>query len=112
MHYQINKEDNFKLVTCIKGRVLDVIVDIRPNSPCYNQPFSLELSEDNCLALLIGKGYAHGFLTLSEESWMLYATSSVHCKTMDRGILWSSIAFKWPNDSPIISERDSLHPVI
>lgn len=112
MHFQINEAAHDKLVCCLKGRVLDVIVDIRPESPQFNKPVALELSEGDNVALLIGKGYAHGFLSIDEDSWMMYATNTVHNPSLDRGVLWSSINFDWPIDAPIISERDCSHPVI
>lgn len=112
MHFQVGEAAHDKLVTCIKGQVLDVVVDVRPESPHFNKPFAVEISDSSNTALLIGKGYAHGFLTLAEVSWMLYFTSKVHCPSLDHGVLWSSIAFDWPSAKPLISERDGLHPLI
>lgn len=112
MHFQVGEAAHDKLVTCIKGQVLDVVVDVRPNSPHFNSPFAVEISDSSNTALLIGKGYAHGFFTLAEDSWMLYTTSTVHCPSLDRGVLWSSIAFDWPSQHPLLSERDKLHPSI
>jgi len=112
MHFQVGEAAHDKLVCCIKGHVLDVVVDVRPQSPCFNKPFSVELAESNNTALLIGKGYAHGFITLSDDSWMMYLTSTVHRPSLDRGVLWSSIAFDWPSVRPILSERDERHPRI
>ena len=112
MHFQVGEAAHDKLVSCIKGQVLDVVVDVRPESPHFNKPFAVEISDSSNTALLIGKGYAHGFLTLAEDSWMLYTTSTVHCPSLDRGVLWSSIAFDWPSTKPLISERDGLHPSI
>ena len=112
MHFQVDDAAHDKLVTCIKGRVLDVVVDVRPASPNFNQPFSIELPDKSNTALLVGKGYAHGFFTLDDDSWMLYSTSTVHCTSLDRGVLWSSIAFKWPSEQPVLSDRDRRHPFI
>lgn len=112
MHFQIGEAAHDKLVSCIKGKVLDVVVDVRPESPNFNKPYAVELAETSDTTLLIGKGYAHGFLTLVDDSWMLYSTSTVHCSSLDRGVLWSSIAFDWPSAKPLISERDGLHPSI
>lgn len=112
MHFQVGEAAHDKLVTCIKGQVLDVVVDVRPESSYFNQPFAINISEDSNIALLIGKGYAHGFFTLDDDSWMLYSTSTIHCPSLDRGILWSSIALDWPSAHPLISERDRLHPPI
>jgi dTDP-4-dehydrorhamnose 3,5-epimerase len=112
MHFQVGDAAHAKLVVCIKGRVLDVVVDVRPDSPHYNQPFVDELSRANNQALLIGKGYAHGFLSLDDDSWLLYAASTVHSPSLDKGVLWSSIDFKWPIANPILSPRDLIHPPI
>jgi len=112
MHFQEGVAAHDKLVFCPKGRVLDVIVDVRPESADFNKPVSLELSEHCQTALLIGKGYAHGFLALEEDSWMVYSTNTIYNPDMDRGVLWSSIAFEWPLNKPVLSERDSLHPSI
>jgi len=112
MHFQIGEAAHEKLVTCIKGRVLDVVVDVRPDSPNFNQPFAIELSQESNKALLIGRGYAHGFFTLDDDSWMLYYTSTVHCHALDRGVFWDSIAFTWPTSDPVLSERDCRHPSI
>ena len=112
MHFQVDHSAHDKLVTCIKGAVLDVVVDVDPNSPNFNRPFALELSSSSNKALLIGKGYAHGFLSLSDDSWMLYSTSTVHNPSLDRGVRWDSIAFDWPIANPILSDRDKSHPLI
>jgi len=112
MHYQADIAAHDKLVSCIKGRVLDVVVDIRPDSLYFNKPYSIELAESANAAVLVGKGYAHGFLSMSDDSWMMYSTSTVHCPALDRGVLWSSIAIDWPCLDPIVSERDKQHPTI
>jgi dTDP-4-dehydrorhamnose 3,5-epimerase-like enzyme len=92
--------------------VLDVVVDVRPESPQFNKPYAVELTETSNMALLIAEGYAHGFLALADDSWMLYSTSTVHCPALDRGVLWNSIAFDWPITHPLLSERDGRHPSI
>lgn len=112
MHFQVGEAAHDKLVCCPKGRVIDVVVDVRPGSPMFNKPLAVELSEGRNTALLIGKGYAHGFLAIDDDNWMLYYTSTVHCPALDRGVLWSSISFDWPVKEPILSERDSSHPTI
>jgi dTDP-4-dehydrorhamnose 3,5-epimerase len=112
MHFQVGEAAHDKLVTCIKGHVLDVVVDVRPESPHFNKPYAVELTETSNTALLIAEGYAHGFLTLADDSWMLYSTTTVHCPTLDRGVRWSSIAFDWPIKHPLLSGRDGHHPSI
>lgn len=112
MHFQVGEAAHDKLVFCTTGRFLDVVVDVRPDSPHFNRPFAVELTQSCPRALLISKGYAHGFLTLEQESSMLYFTTTVHCPTLDWGVLWSSIDFDWPVDHPILSDRDRHHPPI
>lgn len=112
MHFQVGDAAHDKLVCCPKGRVLDVVVDVQPESEHFNKPAALELSEHAGTALLIGKGYGHGFLALDDDSWMLYSTTTVHNPALDRGVLWSSIDFDWPIEQPVISERDRQHPPI
>lgn len=112
MHFQAGTSAQQKLVSCIHGSVLDVIVDVRPNSPYFNKPFSVELSSTNNTSVFVGKGYSHGFLSLEDKSIMLYSTSTIHSPENDLGVLWSSIDFDWPVAHPVVSERDSRHPEI
>lgn len=112
MHYQVANYAHDKLVSCLEGKVLDVIVDVRTTSCHYNKPVSCILSSDSPTALYIGKGYAHGFLSLYKNSKMSYLTSTVYDPSFDCGVLWSSINFKWPIDNPILSNRDKLHPLL
>ena len=109
MHFQVGQSSHDKLVACIQGSVLDVVVDVRPDSNTFNKPFSIELSESNNRALLISKGYAHGFLSLADNSSMIYSTTTVHNPLLDRGVRWDSIAFDWPIDNPLLSNRDKSH---
>jgi dTDP-4-dehydrorhamnose 3,5-epimerase len=112
MHFQVAEAAHDKLVYCPKGRVLDVVVDVRPESEHFNKTVAVELSEHSNTALLISKGYGHGFLALDDDSWMLYTTTTVHNPMLDRGVLWSSIDFDWPIKHPVISDRDRQHPPI
>ena len=112
MHYQRGHAAHSKIVHCLYGSVLDVVVGIDPSKDTFNQCFSVELDASNSQALLIGQGYAHGFLSLSNDALVGYMTSAIHDPQLDTGVLWSSIAFDWPNNSPIISERDECHPCI
>jgi dTDP-4-dehydrorhamnose 3,5-epimerase len=112
MHFQVGEHAHLKLVSCPIGRILDVVVDVRVDSPQFNQPIAIELGAANSHALLIGKGYAHGFLTLTNNSWVHYLTTAVHSPVNDKGVLWSSIAFDWPAAAPLVSDRDASHPSI
>ena len=112
MHFQVGDSSHAKLVTCMSGRILDVVVDVRPDSPHYNQPYSIELSPAVGYSVFIDKGYAHGFLALDDDSWVGYLTTTGHCPADDKGVLWSSINFEWPVGNPILSDRDRNHPAI
>jgi dTDP-4-dehydrorhamnose 3,5-epimerase len=112
MHFQVDEAAHEKLVYCVCGHVLDVVVDIRPDSPSFNKPAFVHLRADDSFALFVGKGYAHGFLSLKDDSLMIYQTSTVYNPALDKGVLWSSIDFDWPISSPILSARDLSHPSI
>lgn len=106
LHFQLPPYDHDKLVYCIKGKVLDVVLDLRKKSINFGKVFSIELDEYKKNMLYIPKGFAHGFYTLEENSIMVYKTTTVYNKDYDSGILWNSIEFKWPCVNPIVSERD------
>lgn len=106
MHFQLPPKDHAKLVYVTGGEVLDVAVDIRKGSLTYGQYFATILSQENAKSLYIGKGYAHGFLTISESATIVYLTSTVHSPENDTGIHWDSFGFDWGVKKPILSERD------
>ncbi|MGB3144338.1 MAG: dTDP-4-dehydrorhamnose 3,5-epimerase family protein [Maribacter sp.] len=110
MHFQTPPEDHAKLVTCLTGSVIDVIVDLRKDSETFKKHISilLDASSKNKM-IYIPKGCAHGFLSLEDNTLMHYKVSSVYSAEKDMGILWSTIGFDWKCDHPIISERDKRH---
>lgn len=112
MHFQRRPYDHYKLVTVIRGSVLDVVVDINPDSSSYGLYKEFHIDEKSDFSLLIPPGYAHGFLSLSEDSTLLYHTNSSYEPKSDTGICWSSFGYEWPVDKPILSERDQSLPVI
>lgn len=105
-HFQAPPHAHAKLVYCINGRVLDVIMDIRKGSPTYGQCAGVDLSAENHHLIFIPVGFAHAFASLEEESCLIYKTDSVYAPDADAGILWSSVNFDWPFQDPIISDRD------
>jgi dTDP-4-dehydrorhamnose 3,5-epimerase len=107
MHFQIPPEDHSKLVYVVKGSIVDVILDLRKGAPSYGQFYSVELSETNRKAVYIGKGFAHGFLSLEDDTIVEYHTSTSQSRACEGGILWDSFAYEWPVDSPITSDRDA-----
>ena len=115
LHYQQEPYGQAKLVRCSRGRIYDVAVDIRPNSPTFGKYVKVELSEDNKKILYIPAGFAHGFVALSDEVELLYKASGEYNPQADRGILWndSDINIDWGiNFEPILSEKDKAQPTL
>lgn len=110
MHFQTPPYDHAKLVYCSLGKILDVVVDIRRKSPTYGRCFSIELNQIKAQYLYIPKGFAHGFLTLEDNSIVNYAQTSCYSKEHDCGISQDSIGFDWNYDNPIVSGRDLTFP--
>ena len=114
LHYQVQPFSQAKLVRVIKGKVLDIAVDIRENSETYGKYFSLELSDDNKKQLLIPRGFAHGFVVLSEEAIFTYKCDNYYNKEAEGGIIFndSHLNIDWKIDPAeiILSEKDKLHP--
>lgn len=112
LHYQISPHTEKKIVSCIKGSIFDVIVDIRPHSPTKGQCFFVELSANKKNALFIPEGFAHGFQTLSDDCEILYLISAFYAPESAKGILWNdpNLAIPWPFMKGIISERDQQFP--
>lgn len=108
-HYQIHPHEEAKTVRCVKGRILDVIIDLRPESATRLHHFSTELSESNRRALYVPEGMAHAFLTLEPQCEVLYTVSTPYAPTSERGIRWDDPVFKiqWPVSQPILSEKDA-----
>ncbi|MBW8049750.1 MAG: dTDP-4-dehydrorhamnose 3,5-epimerase [Cytophagales bacterium] len=108
MHYQINDFQEVKLVRCIKGKIWDVIIDIRPRSETYCQYECVELSENNLKMLYVPEGFAHGFITLEDNCEVAYQVSNFYSPENERAIRWNDPEFsiKWPTNDPILSEKD------
>ncbi len=111
LHYQIiNPQD--KLVTCLRGRILDIAVDIRKESPTFGKYVKAELSEENKYLLLVPKGFAHGFAVLSDDAIVSYKCSDYYNPAGERGIKWDdeSLNIAWSVQNPQLNERDSNLP--
>jgi dTDP-4-dehydrorhamnose 3,5-epimerase len=93
-------------VYVVKGAIIDVVLDLRVNEPTFGKFYSVELSEKNRHAVYIGKGFAHGFLSLEEDTIVEYHTSTSQSRACEGGILWNSFGYVWPVNAPIISDRD------
>jgi dTDP-4-dehydrorhamnose 3,5-epimerase len=111
-HYQETPYEEIKLVTCIKGRIQDAIFDVRINSSTFGKCFSVELSEEENVSLYVAKGVAHGYLTLEDNSVVLYHVSSNYSKEKTRGLSVHdpNIKIKWTIKPEIISEIDLTWP--
>lgn len=112
LHYQTNPGAQAKLVRCSKGRIFDVAVDIRKGSPYYGSWVGVDLSEEDYSMLYIPRGFAHGFVALSDHAEVIYKCSSEYSPAHDRGIIWNDpdIGIEWPLREPILSEKDMRHP--
>jgi dTDP-4-dehydrorhamnose 3,5-epimerase len=114
LHFQNPPHAQTKLVRVLKGKILDVAVDIRKGSPAYGKVLSIELSAENKRQLYIPKGFAHGFSVLSETAEVLYKCDTFYNKESDGGIIYNdpalNIDWQIPADKAIISEKDSKLP--
>lgn len=112
MHYQPLPHGETKLVRCTKGKMFDVAIDLRPESPTYKQWFGAELTPDNHRALYIPPGCAHGFLTLEPGTEVLYMISGAFVPDAAAGVRWDDPAFgiTWPASPVVLSERDATYP--
>lgn len=113
LHFQLKRPQG-KLVTVLSGEVLDIAVDLRPNSPTFMKSESVILSSENRRFFYIPPGFAHGFITLSESADFYYKCTDVYDPTDDRGVIWSdsSLKIKWPEIDKNVSEKDSSLPTV
>ena len=116
LHYQKGDLSQAKLVRVIKGKVLDVAVDIRKSSPTFGQHVMVELSEDNKRQFFIPRGFAHGFLVLSDEAIFTYKVDNVYAPQAEAGIRWNdpALGIDWPIDPKevLTSEKDLKQPLL
>lgn len=112
LHYQLAPKAQTKLVRVIAGSIYDVIVDMRRNSPTCGMWQGFELSAENKLQLLIPKGFAHGFVTLTDNVEVQYKVDEFYSAEHDRGIAWDDpfLNINWEISNPILSDKDKNHP--
>lgn len=112
LHYQPAPHAEVKLVRCVRGAVFDVAVDLRPESPTHRRWVAAELTADNLRALLAPQGVAHGFLTLTDDTDLLYQIAPKFQPGHEAGVRWNDPAFgiDWPFAPTVISERDAGYP--
>ena len=114
LHFQAPPFAQGKLVKVLKGKILDVVVDIRKESLTYGKHLKIELSEENCTQLWIPEGFAHGYLVLSDKSIVSYKCTNFYNPNDEYGIKWNdkTIDIDWGNNSPIISKKDHDLPLL
>lgn len=106
LHFQIPPMDHTKLVYCLQGDVLDVVVDLRVGSPAFGAVATFAVSASKGNYVYLPKGVAHGFCVTSDEATLVYKVSTVYSAQHDTGVLWNSVNVDWPAAHPILSERD------
>ncbi len=116
LHFQKGEHAQSKLVRVVKGRVLDVAVDIRRGSPTFGQHVAVELTEENHRQLFIPRGFAHGFAVLSQEAVFQYKCDNLYAPHAEGAIAWNDpqIAIEWgvPAEDVILSEKDKKNPLL
>ncbi len=112
MHYQVRPNEETKLVRCVRGAIYDVVVDLRTASPSYRDWIGLQLDAENRRMLYVPAGFAHGYLTLTDNCEILYQVSAFYSPESERAVRWNDPAFNilWPMRPEVISSKDSSHP--
>jgi dTDP-4-dehydrorhamnose 3,5-epimerase len=114
LHYQLAPKAQTKLVRAIAGAIYDVAVDIRKESPTFGEWVGVILSESNKRQLLVPKGFAHGFCTLTPHTQVMYKVDELYSKEHDRGIIWSDLDLDidWPTLNVVLSDKDIQLPAL
>ena len=109
MHYQKKPFEESKVIRCVKGKIFDVIIDLRSSSSTFKKWFGVELTEENYKMLYVPEGFAHGFQTLEDNSEIIYQVSEFYTPNSELGIHWNDPAFNitWPIEEKIITEKDN-----
>jgi dTDP-4-dehydrorhamnose 3,5-epimerase len=112
LHYQLEPKAQAKLIRVTAGAIYDVIVDIRSGSPAFGQWYGFILTSRNNRQLLVPRGFAHGFCTLTPDTEVLYKVDEYYSPEQDRGILWNDpeLGIDWPVSEPVLSDKDRKHP--
>lgn len=112
LHFQRPPFEQAKLVRCIGGEILDVVADIRAESATYGKHFSTSLSDSNRCLLYVPRGFAHGFLVLSDVGEVEYAVDNLYAPDYEGGVIWNDpeLNIKWPVANPILSKKDATWP--
>lgn len=113
-HFQRGDKAQAKLVRCVRGRVLDVAVDLRPGSPTYKKWVAVELSEENKRMVMIPRGFGHGFVTLTDNVEFLYKADNPYAPESEGGIRWNDpeLNIDWGLQNPVLSDKDKVNPFL
>jgi dTDP-4-dehydrorhamnose 3,5-epimerase len=108
LHYQLNPMAQSKLVSCIKGEIMDVVVDVRKGAPTYGKCYYNNLSDQNNHVLYVPEGFAHGFIVRSNDAIVMYKTNREYSPSHDSGIIWNDpeLNIDWGVANPILAEKD------
>ncbi|GBF33448.1 dTDP-4-dehydrorhamnose 3,5-epimerase [Desulfocucumis palustris] len=106
LHFQGHPLPQIKVISCAKGKILDVVVDIRKGSPTYAKWDSFILDSENSYVLYVPEGLAHGYAVFEENTIVCYRMSNIFSAELEGGIRWDSVGVEWGIESPVISERD------
>ena len=114
LHFQYPPYEQAKLVRCIRGEIVDVALDIRPSSASFGSHFSANLSDSNRFLLYVPRGFAHGFVVLSDIAEFEYAVDNLYAPDHEGGVIWNDpdLAIRWPVEKPILSEKDKKLPAL
>ena len=109
MHYQLGEAAEVKVVRCVKGALWDAILDLRPGSASFGHSFGAELSAENRRMMYVPRGFAHGFLTLEEDTEAFYLVTAFYAPERERGVRWNDprFAIRWPAEPRVISDKDA-----
>lgn len=108
MHYQLSPKSETKVVRCVRGSLFDVVLDLRQESPTFGQSFGAELSAENRMMMYVPKGCAHGFLTLTDDSEVIYLVDEFYSPESERIVRFDDPKFRieWPEEVRVISDKD------
>jgi dTDP-4-dehydrorhamnose 3,5-epimerase len=114
LHYQIEPYGEVKFLRCISGKIIDFMVDVRPSSITYLKSFSIELSFENRIGIYVPEGFAHGYMSLTDNAEVIYSSSQNYVPGVERGIRWDdpSINLDLPFSPILVSEKDLSHPFL
>ena len=112
MHYQLAPMAEDKVIRCLRGALFDAIIDLRPNSPTFLKHFTIELTAENRAMLYVPKGFAHGFLTLTDDTESFYLVTEFYSPELERGVRFNDPKFgiRWPMEPVVISDKDRNQP--